>query len=129
MTCSVVTKLYKDRDNAVVVVPYANITDMTNYDMTDVTRVTAHADPIDSTVVGDAIIGDSDVQVGGADVVYWNATNTDAQWRIYCKVGLFDTIYAGDFTLRVTLYDPAHPNGLVLPDSESSLTINIVDLP
>lgn len=123
---TVSVKLYKDRDNAVGIIPYSDITTLENYDMTDVTRVTAHADATDSTTVGDAIAGDSAID---PLKVYWDNNNADTQWRIYAKVGLFDSIVAGEYTLRITIYDPDNVNGLVLPDTDSALLITIVDLP
>jgi len=121
--------LYLGRDNAVSVVPYSDVVALENYDMTDVTRVTADADLTSSVSVGDAVTGDSAVD---ADLVYWDQiTNDDGdlEWRIYCKVGLFTGIAAGEYTLRITIYDPDHPNGLVLPGTESSLIVTVVDLP
>jgi len=118
--------LYKDRDNAVTVVPYSNLSELVNYDMTDVTNVEAYADLTTSTTVGD---GYSANYLDDPLKVYWDNNNPDAQWRIYCKVGLFSNIVAGEYTLRITIYDPDHPNGLVLPDSDSALIVTIVDLP
>ena len=120
--------LYKDRDNAVTVIPYSDLPNRVNYDMTAVTRVVANADLITSLAVGDSIVGDSDV----TQAVFWNddtIINGVAQWRIYCKVGLFTGIVAGEYTLRITVFDPDHPNGLVLPGSDEFLHIIIKDLP
>ena len=132
MSCEgdeVVVTLYKDRDNAVTIIPYSNFAELTNYDMTAVTRVVADADVAGDEIVGNSIIGDSDVV---PLLVYWNddtLVEGTPEWRIYCKVGLFTGIAAGDYTLRITLYDPTHPNGLVLPDSDSALLVTIVDFP
>jgi len=126
--CATQLVLYKDRDNAVTVIPYSNMTERVVYDMTAVTRVVANADLLISTTVGDSVVGDSDV----TPAVFWNDdTLVDgvAQWRIYAKVGLFSGIQAAEYTLRITLYDPSHPNGLVLPGTDTSLYIVVRDLP
>lgn len=120
--------LYKDRDNAITIVPYSNMSESINYDMTAVTKVVANADLATSTVVGDSIVGDSSV----TQAVYWDdlaVVDGVPQWRIYCKIGLFTGIVAGEYILRITIFDPDHPNGLVLPGMESSLRVTIADLP
>lgn len=125
--CSTAIKLYKGRDNAITIIPYSDVVELVNYDMTGVTRVTAHADLTTSTTVGDAIVADSPSV--DPTVLYWDTSNPEAEWHIYCKVGLFTGIAAGEYTLRITIYDIDHPNGLVLPDTDVSLRITIVDLP
>ena len=120
------TKLYLTRDNAVTVVPYSDYSERVNYDMTLVTRVIANADLLTSVTSGDSIVGDSAVV---PLLVYWNNTNDLDEWRIYCKVGLFTGIAAGTYTLRITLFDPDHPNGLVIPGTETELQVEIVGLP
>ena len=120
--------LYKDRDNAVTVIPYSDLPNRVNYDMAAVTKVVANADLLTSTTVGDSIVGDSTATTA----VFWNDdTVIDGvpQWRIYCKVGLFTGIQAATYTLRITVFDPDHTNGLVLPGSDKFLHIIIVDLP
>jgi hypothetical protein len=132
MTCyNEAVVIYKGRDNAVTVIPYADLTADVNYDMTAVTRVLTNADVEGDETVGNSVIGDSDFD---ALLVYWNddtIVGSTPQWRIYCKVGLYanGTIPAGTYTLRITIFDPTHPNGLVLPDTESALLVTIVDLP
>jgi hypothetical protein len=132
MTCyNEAVVIYKGRDNAVTVIPYADLTADVNYDMTAVTRVLTNADVEGDEIVGNSVIGDSDFD---PLLVYWNddtIVGSTPQWRIYCKVGLYDTgtIPAGTYTLRITIFDPTHPNGLVLPDTESALLVTIVDLP
>jgi hypothetical protein len=126
MACAEALTLYKNRDNAVTIVPYSDFSEAINYDMTDTIKVVANADLVGSTTVGDSIEIDSN-HVSNA--VAWTNDNPSAEWRIYCKVGLFPAIAAGTYTLRITIYDAEHPNGLVLPDTDSALLITIVDLP
>jgi hypothetical protein len=120
--------LYKDRDNAITIIPYADTVTLENYDMSTATRVVVNADDVSSTTVGDSFVGDSDV----TQAVYWDDTalvDGVAQWRIYAKVGLFTGIVAGEYNLRFTIYDTNHPNGLVLPHLDTPLHVNMVDLP
>ena len=128
MSCdlSATNTLYVDRDNALAVIPYSDIVQRINYDMTDVTRVLVEADPVGSTSSGDATEGDSAVD---ADLVTWADNNPEDQWRIYCKVGLFTGIEAGEYVLRITLFDSDHPNGLVLTDPDNALLVTLVGLP
>lgn len=119
-------KLYLSRDNAVTVVPYSDYSERVNYDMTAVTRVVANADLLNDVTVGNSVTGDSDTD---PNKVFWDNNNTANEWRIYAKVGLFTGIVAGTYTVRITIYDPNHPNGLVLPDSDSALQVEIVALP
>jgi hypothetical protein len=134
-SCDDTITLYMNRDNAVTVIPYSDFSERTNYDMATVTRVVANADLVDNVVVGDSVVGDSDDDPG---LVWWDQVDTGEldsagdpilEWRIYCKVGLFTDVQAGDYTLRVTIFDPGHPNGLVLPRTDSELLVTIVDLP
>ena len=129
MSCDnyiVPVKLYLGRDNAVTVVPYSDYSERVNYDMTTVTRVVADADLVGDVTVGNPVTGDSDVD---PNKVFWDDNNAAGEWRIYCKVGLFTGIAAGTYTVRITIYDSNHPNGLVLPDSDSALQVEIVALP
>ena len=123
-------RIYKGRDNAVTVIPYSDLSALVNYDMSDpITRVLTNADVIDDTIVGNSIIGDSNID---PLLVYWNddtLVDGSPQWRIYCKVGLYTGIVAGTYTLRITIFDAAHPNGLVLPDTDEDLIVIIEDLP
>lgn len=121
---SVAEKLYLGHDNALVVVPYADYSEETNYDMTDITRVVVHADPENSVTTGDAIVGDSDV----ANYVTWN--DSSGEWRIYAKVGLFPSVAAGIYNMRFTLYDAGqNVNGFVLPDQDNVLKVEVVGAP
>jgi hypothetical protein len=131
MSCdyTVPLKLYKGRDNAVTIVPYSDFSERINYNMTTVTRVVANADLVGDLTVGNSVVGDSAVV---PLLVFWNnvaIVDGLPQWRIYCKVGMFTGIAAATYTLRITLYDPIHTNGLVLPDTDSTLQITIVELP
>ena len=132
MSCSteVSVRLYKDRDNAVTVIPYSDLSALVNYDMSDpTTRVLTNADVAGDTQVGNSVIGDSAID---PLLVYWDdntLVNNLPQWRIYCKVGLFTNIVAGAYTLRITIFDAAHPNGLVLPDTDEDLVVIVEDLP
>lgn len=109
---STVSNVYLGYDNAVTVVPYSDIAERTIYDMTDVTEVRASVDLLTSSQQGDDITASSnDVPV----TVWWELVDTE--WRIHFKVGLFVGIAAGEYKLRIILFDPGHPNGLVLTDS------------
>jgi len=119
-------KLYKDRDNAVTVVPYSDLPGLVNYDMSAVTDVEAYADLVGSITIGDGFPAS---YIADPLKVYFDQNNPELEWRIYMKVGLFDNIVAGEYTLRITITDPAHPNGLVLPDTDSALQITVMDLP
>ena len=116
--------VYVGNDNAVVIKPYSKYTERVNYDMAGVTRVVAVADLITSTTTGDGVTGDS-----AADplLVFWN--NTSGEWLIHCKVGRFTGIVAGVYTLRITIYDPEHAAGYVIPDTAESLRVTVVDIP
>jgi hypothetical protein len=124
--------VYRTRDNAVTVIPYSDITAGVNYDMSDpTTRVLTNADVVGDTTVGNSVVGDSDID---PLLVYWNndtIVDGNPQWRIYCKVGLYDSgnITPATYLLRVTIFDAAHPNGLVLPDPDEALLITVMDLP
>jgi hypothetical protein len=116
------TELYLGHDNSVSIVPYSNMTERINYDMTAVTSVTASADLVSSVTTGD------DVTASSADVpitVWWDQ-DADDIWVIHLKVGLFVSIVAGEYKLRVVIIDPAYPNGLVIADD---LLVTIVDIP
>ena len=133
MSCSTeenTVRLYITRDNAVTVIPYADLSAMVNYDMSDpTTRVLTNADVAGDTQVGNSIVGDSAIDPA---LVFWNNStlvNNVPQWRIYCKVGLYTNIVAGTYTLRITIFDADHPNGLVLPDTDEDLVVIIEDLP
>lgn len=124
MTCAdyeVVTSVYKGHDNPVVIVPYSDIAERTLYDMTDVTEVTVSADLTTSAATGD------DIEASSTDIplTIWWAAATEG-WQIYMKVGMFVGITAGSYKLRVVIYEPDFPNGLVLTDS---LLVNVVEVP
>ncbi len=107
----VLSTVYVGYDNAVTIIPYSDISGRVNYDMTDVTEVTASADLTSSITSGDAIEASSeDTPV----TITWGQVGTE--WRIALKVGLFVGIAAGDYKLRVVIIEPAYPNGLVLTD-------------
>ncbi len=119
--------VYVNNDNAVVVKPYSNYASRINYDMTPVTKVVAVADLATSTVSGDGVTGDSSID---PLLVFWNnTTDPSDDWLIYCKVGRFTGIVAGVYTLRITIYDPDHINGYVLPDTAESLRVTVVGEP
>jgi len=121
--------LYKGRDNAVAIIPYSDFSTRTNYDLSATTKIVANADAVGSVSVGDSVVGDSSVDPA---LVWWaQVTNDEAnlEWRIYCKVGLFTGILAGQYLLRITLYAPSYTNGFVLPGTESDLLVNVIDLP
>jgi len=117
--------VYLDHENAVIVIPYSDIATGTIYDMTDVTRVVANADPVDSTTTGDSIVGDSAID---PLLVLWDEP-TEGQWRIIAKVGRFTNMVAGQYLLRLTLYSPAELNGYVLPDTSETLRVTVQDIP
>lgn len=116
-----VSYVYLGHDNAVSVVPYEDIVGRVVYDMTAVTRVTASVDLVDSTVTGDNITASSD---DAPTTIWWELVGTE--WRIHFKVGLFVGITAGEYKLRIVLYDPPHANGLVLTDE---VLVTVVDVP
>ena len=119
--------LYRLRDNAVTIVPYSDLAALVNFDMSDpATIVVANADIVGDVIVGNSIEVDSDDPSG---LVYFNNTNPESEWRIYCKVGMFPLITAATYTLRITIIDTDNPNGLVLPGTDLTLQIIIVDLP
>lgn len=118
-----VNTVYTGHDNAVTVVPYADIRERTHYDMSTVTRVDASADLITSTTTGDDITASSnDVPT----TIWWEQVGTTTEWRIHLKVGLFTGIAAGEYKLRIVLYDTTHTNGLVLTDETR---VDVVGVP
>jgi hypothetical protein len=123
-------RIYRTRDNAVSVIPYSDLSAGTNYDLSDpTTRILTNADVAGDETVGNSVVGDSAVD---PLLVYWDDDTLVAgvpQWRIYCKVGLYTGIVAETYTLRITIFDAAHPNGLVLPDTDEQLLVIVEDLP
>jgi hypothetical protein len=107
-----VNYVYLGYDNAVTVVPYEDIAARVVYDMTAVTKVDASIDLLSSVSSGDAIDASSD---DVPTTIWWE--QVDTEWRIHFKVGLFVGAVAGDYKLRIILFDPSHTNGLVLTDS------------
>ena len=107
-----VSTVYVGFDNAVTVVPYSDITARTVYDMSTVTEVTASVDLSTSVTTGDDITASSN---DNPTTIWWD--QTDGEWRIHFKIGLFVGIVAGTYDLRIVIIDTAHPNGLVLTDS------------
>jgi hypothetical protein len=116
------TELYLGHDNSVSIVPYSNMTERINYDMTAVTSVTASADLVSSVATGDDITASSE----DVPITVWWDQDADDIWVIHLKVGLFVSIVAGEYKLRVVIIDPAYPNGLVIADD---LLVTIVDIP
>lgn len=116
-----VTDVYLGHDNAVSVIPYSDISTRTVYDMTNVTRVDASIDLITSVATGDDITASSD---DVPTTIWWEQVGTE--WRIHFKVGLFVGVAAGEYKLRIILYDPTHTNGLVLTDE---VRVDVVDVP
>lgn len=115
------TEVYVGHDNSVVVIPFSDITERVNYDMTAVTEVQASADLTASVATGDDITASSnDVPV----TIWWSQTGTE--WRIYLKVGLFTGIAEGEYKLRIIIIEPSYPNGLVLTDD---LRVNVIGVP
>lgn len=104
--------LYIGRDNGLQVTPFTDGTEP--YDLSDVTRVEVVADPIGSAVTGDAFSNDSLDPTGRVTVT----PTPDGLWRITAKLGRFDGIVAGDYNVRVIVYDAVHPNGLVILDDQ-----------
>ena len=116
------TDLYIGYDNSVSIVPYSDITNRTNYDMTEVTEVTASADLVSSTAIGDDVTASSD----DIPIIVWWDQDADNIWVIHLKVGLFIGISAGEYKVRVIIVEPDNPNGLVIADD---LLVTIVDIP
>ena len=124
MSCDApeVTNLYLGHDNAVVVTPYSSLINRTNYDMTNVTEVTASADLTTSVTTGD------DITASSTDVptTIWWTQEADGTWNIHLKVGLFVGIAAGSYKIRIIIIEPTYANGLVIADD---LFVDIVDIP
>jgi hypothetical protein len=124
MSCEdfeVLSTVYIGHDNPVTIIPYSDISERVNYDMTDVTEVTASADLTSSTASGD------DIEASSEDTpitITWGQVGDE--WRINLKVGLFIGIAAGDYKLRVVIIEPSYPNGLVLTDD---LLVTVVGAP
>ena len=116
-----VSNVYLGYDNAVTVVPYSDINEGTVYDMTNVTEVQGSADLLASVAQGENFVASSD---DVAITIWWELVGTE--WRIHLKVGLFTDIVAGEYRLRIILFDPGHTNGLVLTDS---VLVNVVATP
>ena len=112
--------VYLGYDNAVTLVPYEDISERTFYDMSQATGVTVQADPSPNLVQGDSISATS------ADVpttVWWEQVGTTDEWRLHIKVGLFVGMVAGEYLLRVIIFDAAHPNGWILTDADVVVTV------
>ena len=116
-----VNYVYLGYDNAVSVVPYEDIAARVVYDMTAVTKVDASIDLTDSIASGDDITASSD---DVPTTIWWEQVGTE--WRIHFKVGLFVGAAAGEYKLRIILFDPTHTNGLVLTDD---VLVTIVGAP
>lgn len=115
--------LYLGHDNAVTLVPYADIIERVFYDMSAVTLVTVAADSTSSTTPGDAITMDSDDVPA---VITFAQEGTTEEWRISVKLGLFTGITPDTYKLRIIATEPTHPNGLVLTDD---VLVTVVDVP
>ena len=117
-------ELYLGHDNAVTIIPYADIITRRNYDMSAVTEVTATADLLTSVTSGDAI----SASTGDAPVTMWfDQDAVDGTiWYIHLRVGLFVGIAAGEYKVRVVLIEPSNPNGLVVADD---LLVTVIDTP
>lgn len=125
MTCTeyeLITKVYVGHDNHVAITPYANIAERILYDMTDVTEVTVSADLTASVATGDDVEASSDDD----PVTVWWAMQDDDSWQIFMKVGRFTGITAGEYKLRVIIYEPEFANGLVIADD---LLVTAVEVP
>ena len=119
------TEIYKGHDNVITIVPYSNMADMVNYDMTGVSEVTVSADLVDSVATGD------DITASSTDfpVTVWyvqDIIDGETLWVINIKVGLFVGILAGEYKLRVVIIEPGAPNGLVIADD---LLVTVVEVP
>jgi hypothetical protein len=117
-------KAYLGHDNTVTIVPYSDMSERTNFDMTSVSEVQVSADLTSSTSSGDAVVTNSTDQ---PDVVFWSQVGS--QWRIHIIVGRITGIAAGTYTLEVVITDPSYPNGVVLVDTESNLRVEVVGNP
>lgn len=99
-------ELFLGADNALVVTPIENGLPM---DLSTTTDVVVAADPEGSTVTGDAITASSSLQANNVVV-----SDADGTWRVYAKLGNFTGMVAGDYRVRVTVFNATHPNGLVV---------------
>lgn len=118
-----VTNAYLGHDNTVTIVPYSDLPERVLYDMAAVTEVQVSADLTTSVTTGDSIAASSD------DVpitVWWEQIGTTDEWRVYMKVGLFPSISAGTYKLRVVFIEPTFTSGLVIADD---LIVEVVDIP
>jgi len=116
-SCEPVSTVYLGHDNAVTVVPYSDIAERIVYDMSAVTEVRASVDLLTSSSQGDDITASSN---DSPVTIWWELVNEGLpteEYRIYFKIGLFVGITAGEYKLRIILFDPSHANGLVLTDS------------
>lgn len=118
-----VSTVYLGHDNTVTIIPYSDVVARTYYDMAAVTRVDASLDLIDSAAAGD------DITASSSDVpttVWWEQIGTTDEWRIHVKAGMFTSVVAGSFKMRIVIVEPTYPNGLVLTDS---VLVDVVDVP
>lgn len=121
MSTSIET-VYLGHDNVVSIIPYADVATRTNYIMDTVTEVTASADLVASVATGDDITAsDADVPV-----TIWYDQDADGIWQIHLKVGLFVSMVAGAYKVRVVITDAVNTNGLVIADD---LLVTVVDVP
>lgn len=124
MSCSSeVSELYLGHDNTVTLVPYEDIIARDYLDMTNVTQVNASLDLLTSTVTGD------DITASSSDVpttIWWEQIGTTDEWQIHIKAGLFVSVAAGSYKMRVIIVSPTYANGLVIADD---ILVDIVDVP
>lgn len=93
--------VYIGYGNVITVLPYADIEAGERLDMTDTDKV--------EVCVG-GVSADSD---GEPDAISWE-DDPDDGWVIRFKLGLISGIEEGEAKLRIVVYDPDYPNGLVL---------------
>lgn len=119
----VVNRVYLGHDNSIVLIPYADVVAGELYDMTDVTKVTVSADLVSSTTTGDDVSASSD---DVPQTISWAVQSDGVTWHISISLGLFPGIAAGEYKLRVVLFEADYPNGLVLTDD---LLVTVVGVP
>ena len=105
-------KVYVGYDNPVSIIPYSDYTDRVNWDMSNTTKVIVSADLTTSTVSGDAIVVDSAV----SPTMVKFSQDAGSIWQIHMIIGMFPAIVSGAYTVRVIIYDPDNPNGVVIGD-------------
>ena len=123
-TCTELTneQTYLGHDNPVTIVPYSDYGARTNWDMAATTKVVVSADLVSSVATGD------DIEMNSTDDPTIISFNQDADdiWQIHMVVGMFTSIVAGEYKVRVIIEDAVNTNGIVIADD---LIVDVVEIP